>query len=164
MKLTSLILGLSILFISCKNDGSDKDDSVTENFYLKAKVNGQLKEFKFDAIASLPPNGNSIAGYAKETSDMPFPAISFEITEPTSIGVRRYTEPHDGMIFRLSIDGFLTYHSQHGETNDFVIDITEITSHHIKGTFNGKVFLAQATEPTYFNLTEGEFYLKRDVD
>lgn len=156
-------LSIIIFMISCSNNDNDNDNGNNQHYYIKAKVNGQLTEYKIDAKADLPLNGNTILGYAKSVPNQPFPAFDFEITDLTGVKVQNYTEPNNSMIFRLAIEGTVTYHSQHGGVEDFNINITEITNSHVKGTFSGKVFLAQTTDGTNFNLTEGEFFLKRNL-
>jgi PBP1b-binding outer membrane lipoprotein LpoB len=159
-KILTLVIALSLIISSCSSDDSNQD----ENFYIKTKINGELVEYKYDATANLPLNGNTISGYAKAVPNQPFPAFDFEITDPTGIKVQNYAEPNNDMIFRLAIEGMITYTSQHVGVEDFNINITEITSDHVKGTFSGKVFLAQSTDGTNFSLTEGEFFLRRDIE
>jgi hypothetical protein len=164
-KILSLLSVLVVLFTtSCSNDDDNGNNGGNNQYYIKTKINGELTEYKYDASAALPINGNTISGYAKALPNQPFPAFSFEITDPTGIKVQNYSEPNGDMIFRLSLEGTITYHSQHGGVEDFNINISEITNNHVKGTFSGKVFLAQSSDGTNFNLTEGEFFLRRDLD
>ena len=157
-----MIIALIILF-SCNSDDSGNDNG-NSGYYIRAKIDGELTEYKFDATASFPLNDNRISGYAKSNPNQTFPAFNFDITDPTGIKVKNYTEPNNDMIFRLSIEGMVTYHSLHGGTEDFNINITEITNDYVKGTFGGKVFLAQSNDGSNFTLTEGEFFLKRDLE
>jgi hypothetical protein len=90
--------------------------------------------------------------------------FDFEITDPTGIKTQTYAEPNIDMIFRIAKEGTKTYHSQSGDVEDFKISITEISNNHIKGTFSGSVFLAQTTGNENFKLTDGEFFLKRDLN
>ena len=146
---TCCLLGLFTLINSC-DYASEEVDPVTE--------------YKIDANASLPTNGNRILGYVKAKQNQPFPAFDFEITDPTGIKIQTYAEPNIDMIFRIALEGTKTYHSQSGGVEDFKISITEITNNHIKGTFSGSVFLAQTTGIENFKLTDGEFFLKRDLN
>lgn len=164
MKTKFLLFSLLIvLFISCNND-DDRNQNINQNYYIKTKINGEWVEYNYDASADLDTNGNRIYGYAKSVPNQPFPAFNFEITDLTGIKVKNYTEPNDNMIFRLAIEGTITYTSIHGVAEDFKINIKEITNDYIKGSFSGTVFLAQSTDNTNFSLTEGEFYLKRDLN
>jgi hypothetical protein len=159
-KILTLITSVILTFSSCSRDDNSNNN---QNYFIKTKINGELVEYKYEATANLAVNGNTISGYAKAVPNQPFPAFDFEITDPTGIKVQNYVELNNNMIFRLAIEGMITYTSQHGGVEDFNINITEITSDYVKGTFSGKVFLAQSTDGTNFSLTEGEFYLKRDV-
>ncbi len=162
-KLLILVTTLAAIFSSCSND-DDLNQNSNQNYYIKTKINGDLAEYKYDATVSLPLNGNTISGYAKAVPNQPFPAFDFEITDQTGIKVKNYAEPTNDMIFRLAIEGMITYTSQHGNVEDFKINIIEITNDYVKGTFSGIVFLAQSTDGANFTLTEGEFYLKREID
>ena len=158
-KILTFLTALTLILSSCSND-----DNGNQNYYIKTKINGEQVVYRYDANASFPLNDNTISGYAKATPNEQFPAFSFEITDPTGINVQNYTEPNSDMIFRLSIEDNITYTSQHGDVDDFNINITEITNNYVKGTFSGKVYLVQSIEGTNFSLTEGEFYLKRQME
>jgi PBP1b-binding outer membrane lipoprotein LpoB len=162
-QILSLLTFLTLVFTSCSKDDNGNDNASNQNYFIKAKINGQPTEYKVGASATLPLNGKTISGYAK-APNQPFPAFGFEITDLTGIKVQNYTEPNNSMIFRLAIEGTVTYHSQHGGVEDFNIDIAEITNNYVKGTFSGKVFLAQSFDGTNFTLAEGEFFLKRNLE
>ncbi len=170
MKKTKFLISRALMIISlislfsCSSDDNSTGDNGNSNYYIKAKINGELTEYKFEATASFPLNDNRISGYAKATPNQPFPAFDFEIIDPTGIKVKNYIEPNNDMIFRLSIEGMVTYHSLQGDVDDFNINITEITNNHVKGTFGGKIFLAQSNDGSNFTVTEGEFFLKRDLE
>ncbi len=162
IKIVTILNVIIVVFSSCSNN--DDNPKNGQNFYIKTKVNGEWADYKYDAVATLPSNGNTIASYAKAVPNQTFPSFDFEITDPTGIKVQNYTEPNNDMIFRLAIEGMVTYTSQNGDAEDFNINITEITNNHVKGTFSGKVFFAQSTDGSNFSLTEGEFFLKRELN
>lgn len=161
-KIVTILTAIIVVFSSCSDNDDNSNNS--QNYYIKTKVNGEWAEYKYDAVATLPVNGNTLSGYAKAVPNQTFPSFDFEITDPTGIKVQNYTEPNNDMIFRLAIEGMVTYTSQNGDAEDFNINITEITSNHIKGTFSGTIFLAQSSNGTNFSLTEGEFFLKRQME
>lgn len=159
-KLLTLFTTLTFILSSCSSN--DDQNQGNQNYYIKTKINGELVEYKINASASFPLNDKRISGYAKAVANQPYPAFDFEIIDPTGIKVKNYATPNNDMIFRLAIEGMITYTSQNGNAEDFQINITQITNDYVRGTFSGKVFLAQSTDGASFSLTEGEFYLKRD--
>lgn len=161
-KLITFVIALTFIFSSCSSNDDGNQDN--QNYYIKTKINGELVEYKFDASANFPLNSNTISGYAKAVPNQSFPAFDFEITDPTGIKVKNYEEPIDDMIFRVAIEGIVTYTSQNGDAEDFQINITQITNNAVRGTFSGTVFLAQSTDGANFSLTEGEFYLNRELE
>lgn len=158
-KIVIAITALVVFFSSCNLE--DENTNNNQNYFIKAKVDGELVEYRFNATATLPTNGNKITGYAKAVPNQPFPSIDFEISDPTGIKVQNYAEPNNNMILRVAAEGTVTFTSQNGNSEDFKINITEITNSHIKGTFSGTVFLAQNSNGANFSFTDGEFYLKR---
>ena len=164
LKYLTLAITWLALSISCSKD-SDTQESIHPIYYIKTKINGTLTEYKIDANATLPLNGNTLSGYAKMNSNQPFPAFDFEIKDLSGIKAKNYSESQFEMIFRVALEGTLTYHSLHNsQVEDFNIEITEITNSSVKGKFNGSVYLVQSTGGEFFSLTEGEFYLKRQFE
>lgn len=164
--LFTLITIFAILISSCGSDDENNGNgNNNQDYYIKARLNGVLTEYKLDAVATLNTGGNRISGYARQNANTPFPAFDFEITAPEGISTRSYSENDYEMIFRISQEGTTTYHSLHDSNiTDFVIIISEITDDSVKGSFFGTVSLAQGAAGQNLSLTEGEFFLKRDLE
>lgn len=162
-KILTLVIALSLVLTSCSSDSNEN-----QVYFIKTKVDGELLKYNFSANALLPINGNvnanQIQGRAKATQNTTNPSFSFEINDPAGIKVQNYSEENFNMIFKLKIDDDIIYHSQADDVNDFNINITEITNNHIKGTFSGTVTLTLSSGDGNFSLTEGEFFLKRNLN
>lgn len=161
--LLAIVIGLS----SCDSSSSDDDNNNSADYFIKAKIDGEEIEFKgFPNIAldkTATGNGNQLVGSASQSTSSNFPSFSFEISDPTGIKVKTYTQAEFELIFRYSLSGTNTYHSQAGQADDFQITITEITDNHLKGTFSGTITEAINGNET-LSVTDGQFFTKRQLD
>jgi hypothetical protein len=137
---------------------SKVSDTPTETYYIKAKFNGELKEFKKllsaqrgidnGRIVHLVLGGSQNDGSGYPTLDLEVWDLSGNITAGT------YSEISKDVIARYSTDAFKRHNSIGNGAEDFTITITEITATAIKGNFSGTI-TNDAGEDIL--LTEGAF-------
>lgn len=153
-----------------EDDDTNPDDN-NSGYFLKAKVDGQLVEFKTETLLSAE-TGSSIPGIyalalsgARQLSGQSGLAesISIVLTETSPITEKRYTEL---VPFEYGLKGVLLGYALEVEEKAYVTDvnnpnvnleITEMKQNSIKGKFSGvvKYFLSGESK----TITEGEFFL-----
>lgn len=145
-----------ITLTACNKESGNNGDKTT--YYIKAKINNQEISYKTDAKGRI--ENNTLSGAAFKESVSNFPSFSFDLESTTAIKPGIYNESSNILIFRYSVSGTETFHSQMGNEEDFSITITEITTTSIKGTFNGTI--RKATAITNALMVEnGEFILQK---
>lgn len=169
------LLALMLLFASSSCVSNEEDDmNPDENnsgYYLKAKVDGRLVEFKSETLLSAQ-TGSSIPGVhaltlsgGRELSGQSGleENISIVLTDTSPITEKRYT----GLApFEYGLKGVLLGYALEAEEKAYVTDvndpsvnleITAMKQNTIKGKFSGVVkdMLSGGTK----TITEGEFFL-----
>jgi hypothetical protein len=164
-----------LVFLASSGCVSEDDDTNPDNnnsgYFLKAKVDGKLVEFKTETLLSAG-TGSSIPGvYAltlsggRELSGQSGleENISIVLTDTSPITEKHYT----GLVpFEYGLKGVLLGYSLEVEEKAYVTDvndpsvnleITEMKQNSIKGKFSGVVkdILSGGTK----TITEGEFFL-----
>ncbi|GMQ31517.1 hypothetical protein [Algoriphagus confluentis] len=150
------IFGLFIfLLFSC----SETEQEPSDDYFISAKLSGQ--SFKFQDSATGVVEARSFSAFAGQNPTSNFPSFSFDI-ESLPISVGEFKESDSGliMIFRYSLSGTETFHSQMGEEGDFVIRISSLTEKYIEGSFSGTIRGA-SNSSQFFTVSEGKFRLKR---
>lgn len=175
------LLTLMVFFVSSGCDGKDEDMNPDDNksgYFLKAKVDGKLVEFKTETLLSaeigsleigfdIPTVYNLSLSGARQGSNQTALAevITIILTETTPITEKTYT----GLVpFETGFKGVLLAYGLEIEDKAYITDvndpnvnlqITEIKPTFVKGKFNGVVieFLSGQTK----TITEGEFFLPR---
>lgn len=153
-----------------EDDGENPDDS-NSGYFLKAKVDGKLVEFKTETLLTAQ-TGSSISGVhtltlsgGRELSGQSGleENISIILTETSPITEKRYT----GLVpFEYGLKGVLLGYALEAENKIYTTDvtgpnvnleITEMKQNFIKGKFNGVVkdFLSGHSK----TITEGEFFI-----
>lgn len=168
-----------LVFIASAGCGSNEDqdmnpaDTNNYGYFLKAKVDGKMVEFKTATLLSVEiepgPNGThsmALSG-ARQSPGQNSLEESFVIilTETSPITEKSYT----GLApFEFGIKGVLLAYSLDAEDKAYTTDvnnpnvnleITEIKPTFVKGKFNGQVkdFLSGESK----TITEGEFFAPR---
>jgi hypothetical protein len=150
-----LLIAASTLFISCSKKSGDVSDNGF--FFIKAKIGGQEILYRENAAGRV--ENNKVHGDAFNHLTNNFPSFSFDIEAGTAIQTdTTYREASTNLIFRYSLSGTETYHSQMGNEMDFVIQVTQITHLIFKGTFSGTIRKANDINQS-LQVTEGEFFL-----
>ncbi len=134
-----LFFVLILSFYSC----TKVTDTPPETYYIKAKLNGELKEFKKLLSAQRGiDNGRIVhlvlAGSQNDGSG--YPTLDLEVWDlPGNITAGTYSEISKDVIARYSTDAFKRHNSIGNGAEDLTITITEITATAIKGTFSGTI-------------------------
>ncbi|WP_373493498.1 hypothetical protein [Aquiflexum sp.] len=173
------LLAVMVFFASSGCESQDEDMNPDDNksgYFLKAKVDGKLVEFKTETLLSadmgsieigstIPKIYNlSLSGARQVSGESTLEeVITIVITETTPITPKSYT----GLVpFEYGLKGVLLGYSLEAEEKAYVTDvndpnvnleITEMKQNSIKGKFNGVVidFLSGESK----TITEGEFFL-----
>ncbi|MCL6259013.1 hypothetical protein M3O96_07945 [Aquiflexum sp. TKW24L] len=160
------------------DDDMNPDDTNKSGYFLKAKVDGKLVEFKTETLLSaeigsleigldIPTVYNLSLSGSRQVSNQSAleEVITIILTETTPITEKTYT----GLVpFETGFKGVLLGYALEVEEKSFITDvtdpnvnlqITEIKPTFVKGKFSGVVieFLSGGTK----TITEGEFFLPR---
>ncbi len=173
------LLAVMVIFAGSgcgSKDGDDDLDPIDTNnseYFVKAKVNGTLVEFKTETLLSVEiepgPNGvyqMALSGGRQSAGQNSLEeSIIVVLTETSPITEKSYT----GLTpFEFGLKGVLLGYSLDAEDIAFVTDVndpnanlelTEIKPTSVKGKFSGVVkdFLSGETK----TITEGEFFAPR---
>lgn len=177
------IIFIAVIFIGCKKSSSDSDNS---DYYVRFKVDGQLKEYRKDLPNNnvlILPAGNDAFHYATITGMSHISADPAEIYDFIQITVKDTIPIKTGFVYKMheavTNNGFqhpriiLTYSNENKVVysanvlraysnvtipNDVEVVFDELTSTYARGSF--KATAMQADLVSLVSVTEGEFYLK----
>ena len=158
------ILALFIIlgFYACSSSSSD-DDGNTSDFYIKAKINGQLIEVNDfpQALLQGGPTTFALNLYARNSLQNVYPFFACDIDNISTVSIGNYSSATHTMLFQFHNSnqvGFID--ADINNIKDFTLQITEVTSTYVKGTFQGILWEeTQLTET--ISVTDGAFYLPR---
>jgi hypothetical protein len=154
-----ILLLLLVLFAgaSCKKDS--RGNGSPEDYYIKAKLNGQLTSFGADAIAQL--NGTNFAGFGRKELLNAHPGFSMNVEDAAPITIKSYrlNSVNIALMFRYTPDANKIYYL-YNSGDSFTITIEDITNEYVKGVFNGTI-RADGNASDKIEVTEGSFKLKR---
>lgn len=173
------LLAVMVFFACSGCESQDEDINPDDNksgYFLKAKVDGKLVEFKTETLLSaemgsieygldIPKVYNLSLSGAREVSGQTAleEVITIVLTETSPITPKSYT----GLVpFETGFKGVLLGYALEAENKAFITDvndpnvkleITEMKQNSIKGKFSGvvKEFLSGETK----TITEGEFFI-----
>ena len=170
-----LIMMIGIMSFGCgSNDDQDMDpDKTSSEYFMKAKVNGTLVEFKTETLLS-GAIGSSIQGVydlslsgGRQLSNQSGLAESITIvlretspiTQKNYSGLAPFEYGFKGVLLGYAFDIEDKVYTTDINGPNVNLEITEIKETHIKGKFSGVVkdFLNGETK----TITEGEFFVKR---
>ncbi|MEZ4970440.1 MAG: hypothetical protein R2814_12445 [Flavobacteriaceae bacterium] len=153
-----IILG----FYACSSSSPD-DDGKSTNFYIKAKINGQLIEVNNYSQALLQggPTIFALNLYARNNLKNVYPFFTCDIDNLNNVSVGTYSSATHNMLFQFHNSNKIGYiDADINNIKDFTLQITEVTSTYVKGTFQGILWEeTQLTET--ISVTEGKLYLPR---
>lgn len=166
MKTTFKIIfaALTFLILACDNDSGE--DIVIDDFYIKAKVNGQEVKVTYRAQALRQGTSGNYAFklYAGNTLANIYPFFSCDLDNLSELSTGVYSQATHTMLFQYynsNQKGYGDYDVN--ESNDFSLKITEIKDTYIKGTFQGTLWEETGLTET-IAVTEGIFLLPRFYD
>jgi hypothetical protein len=182
MHIKTFLLGILLIGFSFGCDITedldlDPDDLNTSGFFLKAKVNGVLVEFK-QADMQFVNIGSSIPGVyelaisagASLPDDSGYSeVITLIVRDDSPIGVKTYDYLRPFTETGFGLKGFTLGYLNASESLGYVTDvdeedsalqITELTNTRIRGKFSGIIY--EIVSGNTKNITEGEFFLKVD--
>ena len=160
MKKICLLLILTVIF-SCDNSGSQN------SYYIKAKFNGELKEFNYDVVGTYGYDNNNtqnivhiVLGADQDPGQgaaFAFPAYDIELWNlDRNITLGNYSEEVYDIQSRYALDGYTRFNNFYNDTDDYIISIKSISSTEISGTFSGTITNSNNED---IIITSGEFYV-----
>lgn len=169
MKTTSKYLkSIFILFIivglcSCDSGSSSDDDGNQDDYFIKAKIDGQqvTVNWRPQALLQGGPDIFALNLYAGNSLSNVYPFFSFDIDEITTVETGTFSDATHITLFQFYSSNQKGYGDYDiNETNDFSLQITEVTNSYVKGIFQGVLWEETGLTET-INVTEGSFYLPR---
>jgi hypothetical protein len=166
-----ILLAVSTLFFaSCKKDSSNNNGS---DYYIRAKLNGEQKEFKVNVAAvkgalasnvyTLVINGNSsneqfnIALWSDKDDFQAGKTFSIDAPAVGSYNTLAYVTPIGSADPSYM---WVTTYAWDVVPETMTVTITEATSTYIKGTFSGTIYQDIETSVNSKAITEGSFSAK----
>lgn len=163
-----------ILIVMLVSSGCKKE-SIETDYYIRFKVDGILKEYKYTYISNFATNQNgelmSFIGIAGLTEDVHSEFMEIRVSSPRSKGIDTYTnigpvgiKPFANLDWQgpPNTNSYFTPLSTKGE-QVVTISFTQVTSEYIKGTFQGTLVnsnIKSMTGPPTKSISEGKFFLK----
>lgn len=155
-----LCLAAASLFlcVGCKKDDDGGDDRLV---YLRFRLGDEAKDYSALVSANDPPRTetvNFVTISGQESPDAHSPSIGFQLVSDANIGVGKYSSAESNLHGTYAVQvvengEWLETISYSSET--FELDIKEIDSWGVKGTFSGVLRLVGGNE--LIHITEGEF-------
>lgn len=151
------LIGLSVIFNSCRKDDDDGDDKSTSGLHLKAKVNGS--EYK----SYVDPTGVAAGGMLViQSSDSSGNSIQIQIANYSGKGTYNsggndLTKGYINYMKMISIGNVKTYTSVRGTGK---VEITEASATEVKGTFTATAYENVSGSTDKVDITEGTFTAK----
>jgi hypothetical protein len=170
-----IVVMVAILSFGCeKDDDQDLDtDDNPSGYFVKAKVDGKLVEFKTLTLidgamgSTLPGVYDLTVSGARQMSGQSALAESISIilreispiTEKSYSGLEPFEYGFKGVLLGYSFETENRAYTTDGNAANSFLEITEIKEASLKGKFNGVVkdLLSGETK----TITEGEFFVKR---
>lgn len=153
-----------------------KEKSVQENpgqYFLKCKIGSVDKTFNFSAAAEKEDLGGGEISYSvfgktvADANNFESFGFVFKLSIPLSTGTYKETDPTTdyslgGIYNPNTTDAEKIFRSWADEANPFQITFTEITATTVSGTFKGKLFINDTTDPNSDSaiISNGQFKVK----
>jgi hypothetical protein len=159
----AIILFSVMILSSCSSDDSNDDQNGSTSYYIKAKVNGQNISVSHLAQALQQGSGNNktLTLYASTSLSQIYPFFSCDIEDLTQVTTGTYNHATHIMLFQYYDTNNNTYGDYEiNGTFPFQLQITEVTSSTVKGTFQGSLRVA-GSNTEIVTISDGEFFLPR---
>ena len=167
------VLLLAVFVASCGKEKSLNDD--VSQYFVKCKIGGVDKTFKYQAmcfkkeVSSTGETSYSISGKANEDPNN-FEGVAFTMLSsiPVATGTTyKETDPTiDYQVVALynpnTQNPDKMFSNRMDEVNPFQVKFTEITTTTVSGTFSGKLYLLNSTDPNADSavISNGQFRVK----
>ncbi|MGB5553089.1 MAG: hypothetical protein WBM83_00425 [Flavobacteriaceae bacterium] len=155
-KLAYIFLTVLFLFSCSKNEGG----GAAPNYFIKAKMNGELTEFNYNVIGQkgfAEDNIIHLVFGAQLNSGEYFPAYDLELWSlDGNISKGNYSEADYSIQSRYTLDGFTRYNNFYNDVDDYVIMITSMSDTEVSGKFSGTI---TNDDDVDIAITEGEFFV-----
>jgi hypothetical protein len=166
------VMLLTVFVASCGKDKSAEED--LSQYFIKCKIGSVDKTFKYKLLAHKEDVGNGVTNYsfsANATNDAAdFEGIGFtiQLSIPVATGTTyKETDPTTdyllGGIYNPNTqDPDKIFSSRLDDGNPFQINFKELTTTTVSGTFSGKLYLLNSTDPNADSavISNGQFKLK----
>ena len=166
------VMLLAVLVASCGKEKSAEED--VSQYFIKCKIGSVDKTFKYKLLAHKEDVGNGVTNYsfsANATNDAnDFEGIGFtiQLSIPVATGTTyKETDPTTdyflaGIYNPNTQDPDKIFASRYDEGNPFQINFKELTTTNVSGTFSGKLYLLNSTDPDADSavISNGQFNLK----
>lgn len=166
------VMLLAVFVTSCGKEKSVEED--VSQYYIKCKIGSVDKTFKYKLLAHKEDVGNGVTNYsfsANATNDASnFEGIGFtiQLSIPVATGTTyKETDPTTdyflaGIYNPNTQDPDKIFASRYDDANPFQIKFNELTATTASGTFSGKLYLLNSTDPDADSavISNGQFKLK----
>jgi hypothetical protein len=158
-----VFLFYAMLFSSCSNNDSNEGQNNSSNYYIKAKVNGQSITVSHlaQALQNGSENNKVLTLHASASLSQIYPFFNCDIDNLTQISLGTFNKATHSMLFQY----YDTNNNNYGDyeingTFPFQLQITEVTTSFLKGTFQGALRVA-GSNSEIATITDGQFFLPR---
>lgn len=166
------VMLLAVFVASCGKEKSAEED--VSQYFIKCKIGSVDKTFKYKLLAHKEDVGNGVTNYtfsANATNDAnDFEGIGFTIQLfiPVATGITyKETDPTTdyflGGIYNPGTQNpDKIFASRYDDGNPLQINFKELTTTTVSGTFSGKLYLMNSTDPNADSavISNGQFKLK----
>jgi hypothetical protein len=166
------VMLLAVFVASCGKEKSAEED--VSQYFIKCKIGSVDKTFKYKLLAHKEDLGSGVTNYsfsANATNDAnDFEGIGFtiQLSIPVNTGVTyKETDPTTdyflaGIYNPNTQDPDKIFASRYDDANPFQINFKELTTTTVSGTFSGKLYLLNSTDPNADSavISNGQFKLK----
>ena len=149
---------LTATIISCSEDSSEND---SQQYYMKAKINGVQKEFSDDFFGQYYanyPNGPIIYIGGTSNPSTAVPGFSILVEGNEQVTAKTYSHGPYTLFasYRASLEESLYYSDGLSQPRDFTLTVTKFTNVSVEGTFKG---MLKNDSGETISITEGEFVI-----
>jgi len=171
--LVLVLAGLALLTGSCKKDSNGPKKPSSSSYYIKLKLNGELKQYTFNATSLLSKPSVYACELTALLSNTNTAGVTVGLTDGSAfVTDKTYTEAYivangtttiQGMITYKTEDGTIYFASATAANTSLRLQFSEIANDHLKGTFSGTFLKVGSSPLVYAPITEGEFYVGRSL-
>jgi hypothetical protein len=165
------VMLLAVFVASCGKEKSVEED--VSQYFIKCKIGSVNKTFNFNPYAHKEEVSSGVINYSffgkaiNDPADYENLGFTIQLSIPAVTGTYKETDPTtDYFLAGLYNPGTQNpdqmFASRYNEGNPFQITFTEITNTTISGSFSGKLYLLNSTDPNADSavISDGQFKVK----